>query len=324
MAEIKTLRVLANQMRAAAKNLNVAFGDDGTGAVIPMGAWRWDGDALPELPALQRDATARQRRDHRYAESLRTQQPGRLLGALVGLREATAEAVEGEIDLRAEGYSGKVLDKQRIALGERVLNMASAAVGTAQNVADRLAQVRRDLAREAFETGDPDRYMKTLGLDDEEREPPNETAIAVQQAIFDTAILGALKPLTPAERTVLMDGRALPKQLDDARVLAAVFRGPRPLLPFDDEELRAIASLSFLKGWPKTSSTSVVIEEMLAQVQPVAGQALLMAGRFIDSTNPYDAFRRVPGGRWAIQSFVHTDHRAADVAADLNAFRKPT
>ena len=325
MAEIKTMRALQNQMRDASRNLSYDIGTGANGEMLFLGRWTWPTDkALPELPALLRSSTPRQRRDHRYAESLRTAPPDALLKSLLKFREVIAEAVQADIELRS-GFLGQELDKARVRLGESLLASFIGAVGHAQLADERLSEVRRSLAAEYFETGDANGYLKSLGLQDEasEVDPARETQVAVQTAIFDAEIARALKPLSPADRTIVMEGRTLPKQLDDPRVLAAIFRVPQTLLPFDAEELRAIAALAFLRNWPKTAAVAGVVETMIEQVRPVAGSALMMVGRLIDPGNAFDVFRRVPGGRWALEPLARTDYKAKAVFDDLCIYALP-
>lgn len=329
MAEIKTLRALDSQMRRAAGDLAYDYGTGLNGEVLYLGRWPWgleNDKQLPELPPLMRGATPRQRRDHRFAESLRTQQPAALLTALMACRQVIGEIVQAEIDLRAEGYAGKALDKMRVNLGEELLASLPGAVGGAAEAADRLAQIKRELTAEVLKAGNVDNYLKGLGLDDTESEsdPPGaETQVAVQTAIFDAEIARALKPLSAAEKTLIAEGRELPRQLDDPRVLAAIFRVPAALLPFDGAEMGQVADLAFARNWPKTASAARVVSAMVETVRPVAGTAILMAGRLIDPVNHYDTFRRVPGGRWALAPMVATHPPAArQVYEDLCVYAR--
>ena len=325
MAEIKTLRALQTEMRDVAGNLSYDFGTGPSGAVLSLGRWVWPvNEPLPELPPLLREATPRQRRDHRFAESLRTSQPAALVKSLLKFREVIGEAVQAEIELRS-GFLGKELERQRVLLGEKLLAAFSGAVGHAQLADERLSEIRRTLAAEYFETGDANSYLKSLGLQDEasETDPARETQVAVQTAIFDAEIARALKPLSPADRTIVLEGRTLPRQLDDPRVLAAIFRVPQTLLPFDADEMRAIASLAFLRNWPKTAGVAGVVETMIEQVRPVAGTALKMVGQLVDPGNAFEVFRRVPGGRWALEPLARTDYKAKAVFDDLCIYARP-
>jgi hypothetical protein len=329
MAEIKTMRALQSQMREAAKNLGYDFGTGLNGEVVYMGYWPWGPEndkQLPELPPLMRDATPRQRRDHRFAENLRTQQPAALLKALMACRQVIGEVVQAEIDLREEGYAGKALDKMRLKLGEELLAALPGAVGGAFEADQRLTQIRRDLTGEVLKAGNVDNYLKSLGFEGAESEsdpPAAETQVAVQTAIFDAEIARALKPLSAAEKTSLAEGRELPKHLDDPRVLAAIFRVPAALLPFDGTQMSQIAGLAFARNWPKAASASRVVSAMVEAVRPVAGTAILMAGRLIDPVNPYDTFRRLPGGRWALEPLVATQPPAArEVYNDLCVYAR--
>jgi hypothetical protein len=314
------LRAEAAQMRVAFANLQFAVGTGPQGQVLNMGAWGWPPEtALPELQPLLRDATPRQRRDHRFAEGLRSVGPSALFDCLLACREIMADVVEVDIKLRADGYGGNALVNAKADRGESLLTKFRGVIGKASGVQDRLNAVRADLASEYFETGDANRYLSTLGLRepaDSEADPPKETAVAVQAAVYDVAIAQALKPLTPAEKTQVLEQRALPAQLNDPRVLAALFRAPLMLLPFDDDEMRGIAALAFARNWPKTASVAGAVSKMLDVVQPVAGEALWLVGQMIDPTKPAQVFERVPGGAWALQPLARRPG-AAEVLAQL-------
>lgn len=328
MAEIKTLRALDRQMRAAAKNLEFDFGSGTRGELVFLGRWPWGteyGRQLPELPPLAKDATPRQRRDHRFAESLRTQQPAALLKTLLACRTAIAEIVEREIELRAEGYSGKALTLQQTKAGAELLTMVASPVGGAAAAAELLGNMKRDLTTETLKAKNVDNYLAEFGFEggsESEADPPGETQVAVQSAIFDAEIARALKPLTPADKTMLAEGRMLPKQINDPRVLAAIFRVPAVLLPFDAAEMRQIAELAFRTSWPKTSAVAMVVEEMIANVQPVAGTAVLMLGRLTNPESPFDTFRQVPGGRWALHALLPTHPQGRKVYDDLGVYSR--
>jgi hypothetical protein len=328
MAEIKTMRALERQMRAAAKNLEFDFGTGTKGEVVFLGRWPWGteyGRQLPELPALTRDATPRQRRDHRFAESLRTQQPEALFKTLLACRTVIAEIVEREIEFRAEGYSGKALEIVQKKFVDELLMMVGGTVAGAAAAAELLAKLKSDLTTEALKAKDVDNYLAAFGYEGEESEadPPGETQVAVQSAIFDAEIARALKPLTPAEKTTIAEGRALPKQLDDPRVLAAIFRVPAVLLPYDAAEMRQIAELAFRRSWPKTAAVALVVAEMIETVRPVAATAVLMVGRLSNPANPYDTFRQVPRARWALEHLVNTHPQAREVYDDLGIYNPP-
>jgi len=308
MAENHSLRALEHQMRTAATDLRFSIGTGPDGSMVNLGRWTWPIERpLPELPPLPRDVTPRQRRDHHYAEGLRTSAPPELFAALITCREILADVVEIDKKLRADGYSGNALSRIVVERGQSLLRKFQGVIGKAENVQDRIDEVRRDLAREHFDTADANRYMQSLGLrDDDETETdrPRETAVAVQTAVYDVAIVQALKALTPPERTLVLEERELPKVLSDPRVLSAVFRAPRALMPFDDEELRGIAALAFRSNWPKTAAVTAAVSAMLEALRPPAGDALLSVGRMIDPAQPFEVFRRVPGGRWALEPLI--------------------
>lgn len=307
MAEVKTLRAMAHQMRAAAGDLRYAFGTDWDGSgVVPLGIWEWDVEKLPELQPLSRIATPQQDRDYRSAKAILRKHPPALLRALMVSRLIIGEAIQRYQELTAEGYAKAALDKQLRDLAKTLLNEIEGTVGDAAAVARAMADVRRDLAKEFFQMADGNSFYRNLDLEGPaERDPRGtEAQVAVQSAIFDAEIARALKPLTPADRTLVIEARALPKQLDDARVLSAVFRVPQALLPFADDELRGIARLAFQRQAPHSAAAASVVEEMLEVVRPVAGQAILRIGMMRDPVNPYDTFRDVKGGLWALQPML--------------------
>ena len=313
------LRALTDGMLRAAADLSYISGTTSDGKVIRYGLWRWSPDGLPELPKLPSGATARQRRDHRFAEGLRSEMPDLLLKSLLNLRETIAHGVEAEIALRADGYSGKAIAGERVKIGKKMCVHIGDAIERAADASRRLAKARQTLASEGLATKDSDRFLAELGVDDRAEELPDETTRAVTSAVYDTAILAALRPLEQIEKTLLFanSGARLPRQLDDPRVLAAVFRAPRVLVPLSDDELRRVAHLAFRANWPKVAAVALVIEEMLDQVRQVAGEALRLAGNYLDPTNEWDAFRAVPGGRWALEPLVDVDPKARLVFEDL-------
>lgn len=321
-----TLRALAHQMTQAAQDFAYAVGTGPGGELLPLGAWRWSVDKpLPDLPPLPRGASQRQQRDQRIAESLQTQ-PEALLEMLRICREIVAESVQAEVGLRNDGYSGKALGSALVTRGEALLERFKGAIGRAALVAERVSKVRRDLAAEGFETDDADRYLRSLSLEPGESEnaAARDSSVAVQTAVYDVAIVNKLAPLSAAERTLVLEARDLPPMLKDPRVLAALFRAPRPLLPYDDDELRGIASLAFLRNWPRTSLVTRALDQMIEAVRPAAGTALLQVGRMLDATQPYGAFARVPGGLWALEPLAETHgHPAQQVVDDLRAYGRP-
>lgn len=323
MAELKTLRAAAHQMRAAAGNLEYTHGTGLEGEPVTLGFWSWPRDdlgfsALPELPPLQTFNTPREVRDHQAATKLRRNAPSGLLKTLMAFREVMGEIVEADAEMRKDGFTRDALTRQRAKLGEGLLASVGDVLKEARDASLLVEKTRRGLAGDlvAF-AGDPNRFLQTLDLqNDEPNEPVAEAQIAIQTAIFDAEIARALKPLGPADQHLLRELRALPKQLDDMRVLSAVFRVPAALLPFSAEELRSIAQLAFSRNWPKTAAAVSLVEEMIDNVRPVAGKAILMVGRFTDPENHFDAFRRVPAGLWALEPFA-TDAQARTVYEDL-------
>lgn len=332
MAEIKTLRATAAQMKAAATQLEYDFGTGMAGEVIFLGHWPSpldaDGDPdLPELPPVPTHSTPRQRRDHRFAESLRREQPKVLLKTLLACRQVIGDAIAAEIELRGEGYTDKALAKMLAKHGAFLLESIGGVIGLARNSSDRLAEIRRTLAGELQGSLDAGKFLKALdsGIadDDSEADKRGDTEVAVQTAIYDMAIVQMLKPLDPSDDGLVMERRQLPKQLDDPRVLAAIFRAPSALLPYTEDQMKAIAALAFERNWPKTAMMAGVVEAMLEQVRPVAGHALLLIGRLIDPANPYDAFRRVAaGGRWALEPMTEQSWQARTVYEDLCVYSR--
>lgn len=316
--EFKNLRALQSEMQQHARDLNYIFGSDADGRMLRLGMWRWGSDGMPELPRLPSSATPRQARDHRLASALRDGMPPLLLGALLTLREAIAHGVAAEIELREEGYARSALDKQRVAIGRKMVEHVRRAVTDAASAANTVAEYRQKLASEGFDIKDVDRYLATLGLAERAKEPADEASATIQSAIFDVAIVQSLKPLTQVESAMLReDHNVLPKQIDDPRVLQAIFRAPRPLLPYSDADLRQIARVAFMNFWPQVAAVSTVVEAMLEQLRIVAAEALRLAGRFLDGTNPYNAFREVEHGRWALELLIDEDPRARETFEDL-------
>lgn len=68
-------------------------------------------------------------------------------------------------------------------------------------------------------------------------------AAVLERAIFDVAVVQALKPLRPFERDLVLQQRILPDQLNDPRVLAAIARAPAALVPLRPDEREAVAEI---------------------------------------------------------------------------------
>lgn len=322
MAQQVTLRALAHEMRSAAGNLNYIMGTDWDRVkLVPLGRWTWDVEKLPELPKLSAEATPQQARDHRGAQMILRVHPPALLRALMVSRLILGEAIQRYQELTTEGYTKQALDKQLQQFGKGLLSDVGGVIGEAARVSRAMADFRRDLAKEFFAMADANSFLGNLdleGVKEADDARVTETQVAVQSAIFDAEIARALKPLTPADRALVIENRALPKQIDDARVLSAIFRVPRALVPFADDEMRAIAKLAFARQAPKSAAASTVIDEMIEVVRPIAGSAIHRIGMLRDPGNPYDTFRDVKGGMWALQPMLRDGGtQAREVFDDL-------
>lgn len=320
-----TLMALQGDMRQAAKNLQYAVGTGIDGDAIPLGTWRDFSQAqMPVIPPLPADATARQVKDDRIARAMLERYPGELRDVVLRLRELAAESVQGYGDLK-DDFKGAELERQRKRLGERLLANTGNAIKIAQTAAERCREVRADMARETLAVSKTNEHLQAMGGASsgiEDDDPRAGTIRAMQGAMFDIEIVKALKPLSAAEHDVVVDRRELPPALRDPRVIAAVLNVPPVLTPYTRAELEGIAHLGFVMNWPKTAPVVAFVENMLSQVQVVAGEALRQVGTLIDWGHPFEVFRRVAGGRWALEAVAdkYAAAGAKAVLADLRAY----
>lgn len=300
----QTLRGIAFQVESTVQRI-ARFANSGGRNAINVGGWRWGAATpLPPLPPVVSGGTFEQREDLRTARSLERRSP-KLLQVLALSGEILVEAAQGESELRAEGFTANALanalaqqseEFRKERFGDSILEAAQAAGA--------LTKARRDLASLGFRVSDGDGYLRALELDDPGKDDggsSREAASAAQTAVYDMAIANKLKPLSSAERALVLNETELPRVLDDDRVLAALFRSPRAMLPFDNDEMRAIASMAFVRTWPQTALIAGAMEKMAEGIRPVVGRTLLTLGKRLNPNDPYEAFMKTPGGRWALE-----------------------
>jgi hypothetical protein len=292
-------------IRGAAADTSYAWGTDYAGRFVPLGIWPWKSPPVV-LADLKPAATSREKRDHRTADGLLAYVT-ELENAFMTARNAVAEAVGGEADLITQGYTNQALQSANVELGRRVLRMVGNWASTGEKVAARVDDALRDLAKQRFQD-DEDSFLVALQLptfrpgETSTASDDDRTRSAAANAVYDVEIAKALKPLTPAERDVLLHGGELPAGLRDGRVLRAIFSVPRVMLPYDGEELSAIANIGFMTMHPKTATVSRILAEMLLQVQRELATALQEGGKRAYPDDPVEAFRRAQGGDWASQA----------------------
>lgn len=333
MAETRTRRVTLEHMAGSAHDLSVIFGSGPGGELLRMGHWSWQlnaegGGALPELEPLPRSFTARESRDHRLADGLRVALPPSLFDAFMAGRRAIERATTYPRELRTEGYSGQALQRKLTREGELILPDLKTATEAAMKAEDRAAEVRRTLGAETLTTEDEDgAFLAALGMGDppavREGTMPRAEAVAtvtsaVQRSIFDAAVVQALQPLSPADRSLLLEERALPKQLDDPRVVAAVFRAPAVLSPLKPDERAALARMAFKMNWPKVHAVAAAIDEMVRVSREVLGEAVYLVGGML-TDKPMDAFVRIgaQAGAWLLVPMAPRNAAAAQELREL-------
>jgi hypothetical protein len=334
MAEIRTRRAGINEMAGVAERLDTDFGTGPDGALLRLGRWSWDlasdgQGALPALPALTQKATPREQRDHRFAEGLRLTLPATLFKAFMTGRRAIERATTYRAELMTDGYTAAVLVRKLQAEGALILPDLATATKDGMKAEGRVAEVRRALAEQQFADEAEDAgFLAALdlqgtGAPEPGEKPPmkrEEATRALTQAVYDVAVVQALTPLTQVERALVMEGRALPDRLADARVLAAVFRSPSVLVPLKTDERQAVAKLAFALYWPLTHKVAAQLDEAVHVVREVLGQAVLCTGGLL-AGKPLDAFRQIPhpGGAWLLEPMASYDRATAQVLAELNA-----
>lgn len=327
-----------NEMRGVADKLEYTFGTSDDEQLVKLGRWDFiinsegEGEFF-DLPPLPADATARQRRDDRYAQGLRLNHPAFLLRALMTARRAIERAITIRGELISDGYApgGPSMVRKLASVGELLIPQLAEAVKTTMAAEARVAEVRRTLAAEQIANELEDEgFMAALGLMEADAKKAKQAELeadsvkaavaGVQRAVFDVAVVQALKPLTNPERAIVMDGRALPEQLADPRVLAAIFRAPSALLPLKRDELQAVARMAFAMNWPRTFKVAGWIEEAVPSIRETLGEAIYRTGGLL-SDKPLDAFSRIPapGGAWALEPMARHMRAAQTALAALNA-----
>lgn len=333
MAETHTRRATLEQMAGSAHDLSVIFGSGPGGELLRMGHWAWQLNAdgrgtLPELEPLPRSFSNRESRDHRMAEGMRATLPSSLFEAFMASRRAIERATTYPHELRHEGYSGQALQRKLTREGDLILPDLKTATEAAMKADDRVAEVRRTLGAETLTTEDEDgAFLAALGMSDppavREGTMPRAEAVAtvtsaVQRSIFDAAVVQALQPLNPADRALLLDERALPKQIDDPRVVAAIFRAPAVLSPLKPDERAALARMAFKTNWPKVHAVTAAVDEMVRVSREVLGEAVYLTGGML-TDKPLDAFVRIgaQAGAWLLVPMAQRNAAAAQKLREL-------
>jgi hypothetical protein len=285
-------RASVAELRNAAADLNYSLGTDARGKMIPLGSWEWEGTFDPQ--PLPPNPSPRERMDMASASGLVSAgYPERVFDAFMAARLAITEATDGESQLLADGYQKKALLEALPIVADRVRKTLGDHAQRAERVANRIGEVFADLSGRRLYDGAAD-------LDEDDTVT---TKRAISDAIYDTAILQNLK-LTPADEAIIDHG-ALPKQLDDLRVLSAVFNAPAALSPFTPEQRAKISRLAFRKAWPRTAHVVETLHEQLQETQRVLGWAVAAYARQRFADDPKRGIRDIPGGAWAVGDGVN-------------------
>jgi hypothetical protein len=332
MATINANRAnLQRQIEGIADDLNYGFGTNIGGGVLFLGTWRWfdlaGKPALPELPALAVNASMRTAIDHRFATGL----DGRvqtLFNAFSSARRVVDECVQAGNQRRIDGFTKQALANALAASAAPLLPRLRTATKSVLSIASRVAEVKSRLAKEMVQATDEAHLAAELDLtgvpaaDEAQTTRPlsrDAQTEAVVAATFDCAILGALRPLEPGDRQSLIDGRRIPDTLADPRVVAAVFRAPRVLVPLKDDELTAYARLAFLQHWPLSASVVNEVNGMIHECRIVLAEAAKQVGALLDAEKPLDVFDRFDAadGRWLLEQLAPTDQTAFNKLGDM-------
>lgn len=321
MIETVIRRAGRDEMRGVAERLEFAFGTDSNGALIDLGIvkppWFVDADGrlqLPPLPSLPEGASESARRDDSVASGLRLNSPSDLGEALLAARRAIERATTRHIELAADGYTGNALGRAMTNAGDALLpaDPRSRRDGDAPDLRRAIATVRRIEERMATLQNEFESVLAGRGSDD-------GVEVVVERAIFDAALVQALKPLSAADRHLLIERRSMPEHLSDARIVAALFRAPAALSPLRQDEMTAVAQMSFARIWPKTSQVASSLSEMSGTVRKVLATAVLEVGKLIAPSKPHDAFKRIStsDARWMLDVLAPSDPRASMARQEL-------
>ena len=326
MAVISSERAgLQDMLHGAAGALKYDAGTDPSGRLLLLGRWTWfdaDGDpGLRVLPRLATTASPRLKRDHRTAEELRAGWVRPIHDAFMTSRLICDWAVQQLHEIGQDRVMPKVIAQMLAERAEVKFPEFDRAIRKLVQARDRLNEVRATLAREAVAVEDQSTFATMLQIDsitapdDDDKSDAaqlrSEATKAMTSAVFDVAICQSLRPLDETDKQLLIERRALPKSLDDPRVLAAIFRSPRPLIPLTDEEMQAAAEMGFAKNWPLTAKVADAVAEMIDETRVVAAQAACELGGMLDRMRPHDIFKRIAGGLWLLEQRALHDEAAA-------------
>lgn len=294
-----------------AANLDTDLGlsylvDDG--ATVYLGQWsagQPDGNArLAGAPDIPSGGTPDEVKDQTRANGMLALLPRAVFDVFVAARQTTLALRRRVAELRGLGYS---VEAARDAMGPMLDTAARTLHGASVELVRARDRVQAD-------------YEAAIGVFPASSEPE------AVSAIYDSAIVAKLLPLTQADRAMLRDG-VVPPRLQDARAVQALTRVPRSLTDITDDEMAALLDANARRVSPHSMAAVDYVRELIEEARiGLAASVVNLAA--VALTTLGQAFAKVEGAEWLYPKARMLGHTRDDLAAidaraaDYEAARK--